>query len=59
MKEFSESKVKNLNQFNNWGTFEYDGYFCKYVSGKNELITDHPLKEELRKWWFMLDEYAK
>lgn len=56
MKQFDESMIRNYTEFNNWGTFEIEGYFVKFVNDSKILETDYPYKEQLRIWWFNADE---
>ena len=56
MKEFNETMIKNYREFNNGGMFEIEGYTVKFNNASKELKTDYPHAEDLRVWWFGIEE---
>lgn len=56
MKEFNETMIKNYREFNNGGIFEIEGYAVKFNNNTKEIETDYPYAEELRVWWFNIEQ---
>jgi hypothetical protein len=56
MKEFNETMIKNYREFNNGGMFEIDGYTVKFDNRSKTLETEYPYAEDLRLWWFDIEE---
>ena len=56
MKTFNETMVKNYREFNNGGTFEIEGYVVKFNNNTKTLETKYPFANDLRVWWFGLEE---
>ncbi len=52
--------ISDYLEFNNCGEFyiTIDGekYFVKFDSCKKEVYTKAPIKEEIRKWFFLLED---
>lgn len=59
MKEFNESMIENYREFNNGGMFEIDGYTVKFDNRSKTLETEYPYAEDLRLWWFDIEEETK
>lgn len=56
MKTFNESMINNYREFNNGGSFEIEGYMVKFNNSTKEIETEYPFADELRIWWFGLEE---
>ena len=56
MKEFNETMIKNYREFNNGGIFEIEGYAVKFNNNTKEIETEYPYAEDLRSWWFDIEE---
>ena len=56
MKEFNETMIKNYREFNNGGIFEIEGYAVKFNNNTKEIETEYPYAEDLRLWWFDIEE---
>ena len=56
MKTFNESMIKNYKEFNNSGEFEIEGYKVRFDLNTKTLNTNYPNKEDLRKWFFEIEE---
>jgi hypothetical protein len=59
MKEFNETMIKNYRELNNCGTFEIDGYAVKFDNHSKTLETEYPYAEDLRLWWFDIEQESK
>ena len=59
MKTFNESMINNYNEFNNKGSFEIEGYMVKFNNNTKELETEYPFANDLRVWFFELEEEEK
>ena len=59
MKEFNEAMIRNYREFNNGGMFEIEGYTVKFDNHSKTLETDYPYANDLRLWWFSIEQEAK